>query len=164
MISEAEMTNQSDFVRYWNVETGGLSNYLPANIRGGILADAMGLGKSLSLLSLLALDWTHHQNDFAKVGPTLLVVQPSLVRTWEQQIRTHLRPQTLRYWTYCGPKRSEGVSAMHTHDIVITTYDSVAIEWRGLDKGPKPLFSIDWHRIVLDEGTLPSNTSVAIPS
>ena len=156
MISEAEMTHQSDLVRYWNVETGELSNYHPANIRGGILADAMGLGKSLSILSLLALDWTHHQNDCAKVGPTLLVVQPSLVRTWEQQIRTHLRPQTLRYWTYCGPKRSEGASAMHNHDIVITTYDLVAIEWRGLDKGPKPLFSINWHRIVLDEGTLPS--------
>lgn len=156
MISKPGITNQSDFLRYWNVETGELSNYHPANIRGGILADAMGLGKSLSLLSLLALDWTYHQKDCAKVGPTLLVVQPSLVRTWEQQIRTHLRPQTLRYWTYCGPKRSEGASAMHNHDIVITTYDLVAIEWRDLDKGPKPLFSINWHRIVLDEGTLRS--------
>ena len=156
MISKPGITNQSDFLRYWNVETGELSNYHPANIRGGILADAMGLGKSLSLLSLLALDWTYHQKDCAKVGPTLLVVQPSLVRTWEQQIRTHLRPQSLRYWTYCGPKRSEGASAMHNHDIVITTYDLVAIEWRDLDKGPKPLFSINWHRIVLDEGTLRS--------
>lgn len=41
---------------------------------------------------------------------------------------------------------------MLAHDIVITTYDVVATEYKSLDKGPRPLFDINWRRIVLDEG------------
>lgn len=41
---------------------------------------------------------------------------------------------------------------MLSHDIILTTYDVVALEWRNLDNGMKPLFSANWHRIVLDEG------------
>ncbi len=38
------------------------------------------------------------------------------------------------------------------HDIVLTTYDVVAQEWRNLDNQLHPLFSTNWRRIVLDEG------------
>ena len=112
----------------------------------------MGLGKTLTVIPLLAMDWSPSTRNASKPYPTLLVVQPSLIRTWEKELGTHLRPQTLHCWRYHGPKRFEDITAMLTNDIVITTYDLVAIEWRNLCNGPKPLFSIDWHRIVLDEG------------
>ena len=116
------------------------------------MADSMGLGKTLTVISLLAMDWLPSTRNASKPYPTLLVVQPSLIRTWEKELGTHLRPKTLHCWRYHGPKRSEDVTTMLANDIVITTYDLVAIEWRNLCNGPKPLFSIDWHRIVLDEG------------
>ena len=112
----------------------------------------MGLGKSLSIISLVATDWPHYNMASSEGVPTLLVVPPSLLRTWEEELRRHLRPGTLRWWLYHGPKRSENKTSMLAHDIVITTYDVVATEWKSLDKGTRPLFSINWRRIVLDEG------------
>ena len=112
----------------------------------------MGLGKSLSIISLLANDWPRYDMGSSEVVPTLLVVPPSLLGTWKEELRKHLYPGTLRCWLYHGPKRSEDMASMLAHDIVITTYDVVATEWKSLNKGPRPLFSIKWWRIVLDEG------------
>lgn len=112
----------------------------------------MGLGKTLSILSLLAADWSHRPRISEDVTPTLLLVTLPLIRSWEEEFRCHLHPQTLRCWTYHGPKRSKDVTGMPEYDIVLTTYDVVAQEWRNLDNQPSPLFSTNWRRIVLDEG------------
>lgn len=112
----------------------------------------MGLGKSLSIISLLATDLQRSSHGSLVVAPTLLVVLPSLLRTWEAEFEKHLHPGTLRCCLYRGPKRSEDVISMLAYDVVITTYDVVATEWKSLDKGPRPLFSVNWRRIVLDEG------------
>ncbi len=114
----------------------------------------MGLGKSLSIISLLATDLPHHNSRSSEVFTTLIVVPPSLLRTWKEELRKHLHPGTLRCCFYHGAKRSEDMASMLAHDIVITTYDVVAVEWKSLDKGPRPLFLINWRRIVLDEGKL----------
>lgn len=134
-----------------NTTTGEVCDFRPVEVRGGILADSMGLGKSLSIISLLANDWPHCNTGSSEIVPTLLVVPPSLLRTWEEELRRHLHPGTLRYWLYHGPKRSRDLTSMLAHDIVITTYDVVATEYKSLDKGPRPLFDINWRRIVLDE-------------
>jgi SNF2 family DNA or RNA helicase len=112
----------------------------------------MGLGKTLSVICLLAMDWSHCPPDSSGQRLTLLVVQPSLLATREAEIGKHFLPQSLRCWRYHGPNRLNGIAAMLTHDVVLTTYDLVATEWRNLDCGPKPLFSTTWRRIVLDEG------------
>ena len=112
----------------------------------------MGLGKSLTVISLLALDWSHRPKNYQGITPTLLVVTLPLIRSWEEEFRCHLHPQTLRSWTYHGPKRSKDLSGMHGYDIVLTTYDVVAQEWRNLDNQLSPLFSTNWRRIILDEG------------
>ena len=41
-------------IRYVNNVTGEASNLPPPDFRGGILADAMGLGKTLSIIALVA--------------------------------------------------------------------------------------------------------------
>lgn len=78
----------------------------------------MGLGKSLSLISLVATGWS---------------------KSTEQA--SGLRP-----------RRSHDVAALLAYDIVLTSYDIVAQEWRRLDKERQPLYSHSWHRIILDEG------------
>ena len=111
----------------------------------------MGLGKSLSIISLLATDWQQPANEASRPVPTLVVVPPSLLRTWEAQLRQHLHSGTLRYLLYHGPKRSDEITTMLGYDVVITTYNVVATEWKSLEKRPRNLFSVTWRRIVLDE-------------
>lgn len=138
------------YSRYLNIETGDICNFHPDEVKGGIIADAMGLGKSLSMISLLATDLPRQPSDMRS---TLLIVPPSLLRSWEEQLQIHTHPDTLSHWKYHGPKRSHDLKRMLECDIILTTYDIVASEWRDLVKGPKPLYSQSWHRIVLDEGT-----------
>lgn len=132
--------------------TKEISTHRLGEVRGVILADSMGLGKSLTVISLLAMDWSHRPKTSQGITPTLLVVTLPVIRSWEEELRRHLHPQTLRCWTYHGPKRSKGVARMLGNDIVLTTYDIVAQEWRNLDTQLAPLFSTNWRRIVLDEG------------
>lgn len=112
----------------------------------------MGLGKSLTVISLLAMDWSHRPVNTHSVTPTLLVVTLPLIRSWEEEFTSHLHSQTLRCWTYHGPKRSKDIFRMLGYDIVLTTYDVVAQEWRNLDNQVYPLFCTNWRRIILDEG------------
>ena len=129
----------------------------PPDFRGGILADSMGLGKSLSVLALcahtknLASGW-HSRSQPSVSKSTLLIVPLSLLRTWEDQISTHFYPGTLSCWRYHDSKRNIDTLCLAAYDIVLTTYDVVALQWRDCQKGLTPLFSITWSRIILDEG------------
>ena len=64
------LTNE---VSFFNTILGIQQNVAPPDFRGGILADAPGLGKSLSIIALIASD-RHHTNPVndAKVDQTLL--------------------------------------------------------------------------------------------
>ena len=119
---------------------------------GGILSDAMGLGKSLSMISLVVSDHCRSSTSPSVTQPTLLVVPLSLLSVWETELATHLEPGALRYCRYYGPKRLENAHLVSQHDIVITTYDTVALEWQKLESSVTSLFAVDWHRVVLDEG------------
>ena len=112
----------------------------------------MGLGKTLSMISLLASDFARREHCISMPRPTLLVVPLSLLPVWESELRTHLLPMTLSWFRYYGPKRLETADKVLNHDVVLTTYDTVAMEWQKLDKRISPLFTTEWHRVILDEG------------
>ena len=63
----------TDEVSFFNTILGTQQNDAPPDFRGGILADAPGLGKSLSIIALIASD-RHHTNptNDAKIDQTLL--------------------------------------------------------------------------------------------
>lgn len=126
------------------------------------MADVMGLGKTLSILSLVA-DTHKDAIAFSKTPPqrlqngvelrnsraTLLVCPVSTVANWEEQIKTHIKPAAVRYYIYHGSNRMKDVKELAMYDLVITTYSIVAYEF---DKSnTKPLERINWFRIVLDE-------------
>ncbi|CAD6567877.1 MAG: hypothetical protein ASARMPRED_001174 [Alectoria sarmentosa] len=144
-------TRFDHLTKLWSEVTKETCNYRLGEVRGGILADSMGLGKSLTVISLLAMDWSNRPKDSQGITPTLLIVTLPLIRTWEEEFRRHLHPHTLRCWTYHGPRRSKDAAKMLGYDVVITTYDVVAQEWRNLNNPINPLFSTNWRRIVLDE-------------
>ena len=115
----------------------------------------MGLGKSLSIISLLAAGWEGRGETVRDARqPTLLIVPSPLLESWESELSQHLHPMTLSWCRYYGPKRQMGFPSILKKDIIITTYGTVASEWQDMSHTFKPLFSTEWGRIVLDEGKL----------
>lgn len=147
---------------YYNVITGLESLQQPPPVYGGILADMMGLGKTLSILSLVA-DTLDEATEWSKKKPaqtpgtillrnsqaTLLVAPVSTASNWEEQIKAHVKSGTLDYYIYHGQNRTQDVEQLAKYQLVITTYSIIATEW---SKGKKsPLEQTNFFRIVLDE-------------
>lgn len=154
---------------YFNVITGREERSRPPEVLGGILADMMGLGKTLSILSLIvgtleqAVQWANekplpptaeehvplHRNS----KTTLLVVPLSVVANWEEQIATHIKSQTLSCYIYHGNNRCNDIDELSMHDVVITTYSIVSSEFKGCSRkrDGRPLLHTNFFRIVLDE-------------
>lgn len=142
----------------------------PEPVLGGILADVMGLGKTLNVLSVVAgsLDAARA---FAKEKPpkavfdddaqdlrynsraTLLICPLSTVANWEEQIKAHIRKNAIKSIVYHGTNRTNNSDDLKDYDIVITTYSVVAADADSRSQFRKynPLAEVNWFRIVLDE-------------
>ncbi|KAI9696843.1 MAG: hypothetical protein M1836_005205 [Candelina mexicana] len=153
---------------YYNVITGQEERKKPPEVLGGILADMMGLGKTLSILSLIVSTLDESQSWAEERPPpqqtpedvpllrnsktTLLVSPLSTIANWEEQIKTHIQPGTLKYHIYHGPNRCTDVNELAEYDVVITTYQIVLSQFLKQGKsGKNPLLQTNWFRIVLDE-------------
>ncbi|EGY13851.1 DNA repair protein RAD16 [Verticillium dahliae VdLs.17] len=117
-------------------------------LSGGILADDMGLGKTLQVISLI-LSGTGS-------GPTLIVAPVSVMSNWQQQFDAHVRKDKApKIHIHHGSAASEELSG---YDIVITSYGKLAKErLETTDSARGPLMSVDWRRVVLDEGHIIRN-------
>ncbi|KAJ5093649.1 hypothetical protein N7456_009510 [Penicillium angulare] len=152
---------------YKEIITGLVSPVEPPEVLGGLLADMMGLGKTLSILSLAvsslpqALEWENSRPNtkLARKIPgirctrtTLLIVPLSAVKNWTMQIQEHLKPDTLKYYVFHGPNRKLDLRELSSFDLIITTYSTILSEIQDRSKrGPSPLTKMHMFRIVLDE-------------
>ncbi|KAJ5513586.1 SNF2-related protein [Penicillium fimorum] len=155
--------------QYREIITGMISEQKPDEALGGLLADMMGLGKTLSILSLitsslrLASEWTEMAPDpvlvrrtpgIRNTRTTLLVVPLSAVSNWVTQIKDHLKQCSISYYIFHGPSRITDLDELSEYDIIITTYSTVLseISGRGAKSGKlSPLTKMNMFRIVLDE-------------
>ena len=153
---------------YYNVITGTEERNKPPEVLGGILADMMGLGKTLSILSLI-VGSLEVADEWEQIGhlpeldgdrilirnskATLLVSPLSTLANWEEQIATHIEPGALKYYVYHGANRITDIDALAKYDLIITTYSIVASEYGGRAKRKdiEPLLQTNFFRIVLDE-------------
>ncbi|KEQ71514.1 hypothetical protein M436DRAFT_34116, partial [Aureobasidium namibiae CBS 147.97] len=156
---------RKDGSRAWyNVITGDeLKKVSP--IMGGLLADQMGLGKTLSVLSLICstledarafgagdLDDNDRINDVERrSGGTLLLCPKSVISNWQEQIGQHLDKSKVSYYMYHGSKREQDLDALSQYDIVVTSYSTAASEFTSTSKNFSALTGLAWFRIVLDE-------------
>ncbi|KAH8689021.1 putative helicase [Talaromyces proteolyticus] len=138
----------------------------PDESGGGILADEMGMGKTLTTLVLIgrtlndSYSWVsgrknHIEGPFCKkpCHATLIIV-PSLVliNTWTREVEKRLNDKTT-VLKYHGRGRKQDISNIEKVDIVITTYSSLAKEY-GMEvegRSQSLLHGYDWYRVVLDE-------------
>jgi len=153
--------------QYRDIISGIVVDQEPPQVLGGLLADMMGLGKTLSVLSLAlsslkqSREWTRQMPDrqlvrqtpgIRNTKTTLLVVPLSAVNNWVHQIKEHVRPKTISYYVYHGTARTADVDELASFDLVITTYSTILSEYsgRGTKRGT-PLKKMNMFRIVLDE-------------
>ncbi|KAJ4424196.1 hypothetical protein N0V82_001062 [Gnomoniopsis sp. IMI 355080] len=122
--------------------------------KGGLLADTMGLGKTIEALALII---AHRPPDS---GPkTTLVVAPlALLKQWNREIADKIKPaHRLTTFIYHGrEKKTKKANRLYGYDIVITTYETIASEYKRVERNgtrQSPLFTNTrgFYRIILDE-------------
>lgn len=137
---------------FTNIATNFTTAREPHLARGGILADDMGLGKTLQVICMIVV---------GEPGTTLIIAPVSVMSNWSQQIQKHVKAdRALKVLTYHGTGRKPmGPAEFSCYDVVVTTYGTLSADYmpaHGRNPGPIPrkqgLFSMDWKRVVLDEG------------
>jgi len=152
-----------------------------SQFRGGILAEEMGLGKTVELISLISLhrrtqapmqfvdDYTG--TEVTSCNATLIITPPTILEQWKSEIARHA--PDLKVFHYTGLKgKDTDVNIIERnfmeHDIVLTTYTVLAAEIHYAREAPKrnlrrekvyvqrrsPLVSLSWWRVCLDEAQM----------
>ncbi|KAG5476943.1 hypothetical protein LSCM1_05276 [Leishmania martiniquensis] len=92
-------------------------------IKGGILADEMGMGKTIQAIGMML---AHRIN-----GPTLVVCPVSSMLQWEAEIKEHVVPGSLSVVVvYRTTKVTK--DELENADVVLTTYPMLEQAWRSL--------------------------------
>ncbi|KAL2828661.1 peptide N-acetyl-beta-D-glucosaminyl asparaginase amidase A-domain-containing protein [Aspergillus cavernicola] len=152
------------------------------NLKGGILAEEMGLGKTVEMISLMCLNRRilRPEETFAgagseslrPTGATLIITPLVILEQWKQEIELHA--PKLQVFHYTGIQRHQTLSdrelieLMADNDVVLTTYNVLAREIHYSGNAPKrnlrhekrfearksPLVKISWWRVCLDEAQM----------
>ncbi|EHN03643.1 Rad16p [Saccharomyces cerevisiae x Saccharomyces kudriavzevii VIN7] len=119
---------------------------------GGVLADEMGMGKTIQTIALLL-------NDLAK-SPSLVVAPTVALMQWKNEIEQHTKGQ-LKIYMYHGASKTTNVGDLQGYDVVLTTYAVLESVFRkqnygfrrknGLFKQSSALHNVDFYRVILDE-------------
>ncbi|EPS41398.1 hypothetical protein H072_4696 [Dactylellina haptotyla CBS 200.50] len=131
--------------------------------KGGILADDMGLGKTIQALSLII----HKKSGRESHKTTLIVCPVALMAQWQREIEVKVRNEyALSTYIYHGqqPKRYKDFNALKKFDVVLTSYGTVAgeykkkVQWKEQGRvqfstTEFPFLSNEstWYRVILDE-------------
>ncbi|XP_020530133.1 ATP-dependent helicase rhp16 [Amborella trichopoda] len=147
-----------------------------SEMRGGILADEMGMGKTLQAISLV-LKARKLPNPFVKpkmpidgglprVKGTLVVCPLVAINQWKYEIYRFTAQGSNTVLIYHGTKRFKDALQFSEYDFILTTYSMVVADYRKNVISPKPkkqtkklfpasgpfhLHSVKWERIILDE-------------
>ncbi|KAE8319622.1 proteasome stabiliser-domain-containing protein [Aspergillus transmontanensis] len=152
------------------------------HLRGGILAEEMGLGKTVEIISLMCLNrrllapeetFPDHRHDGLRPsGATLIITPPAILEQWEQEIKLHA--PGLSVFHYTGIQRHQSLSdeelieLLADQDVVLTTYNILAREVHYSGDVPQrnlrhkkrfeprrtPLVRISWWRVCIDEAQM----------
>ena len=137
-VSQEHITSlwkRDDLGRYSNAITNKVcEDEDPEETRGGILADDMGLGKSITMITLiLAQPAVVEDLDHWYSKATLIICPPSVVSNWEDQIALHVsQDEPLKIFIYHGANRHRHPvnRLIFDYDVVITTYSTISSDFK----------------------------------
>lgn len=157
------------------------------NIKGGILAEEMGLGKTLEIIGLILL---HRRpegpnpvfdpflgRNLRPTGATLVITPLPLLSQWQAEIRRHAPHLKVAYYPGLraaikdGRTDAELVDGLAEKDVVITTYEALRPEVhsaleppprsmrgeRKYERTKSPLMQLSWWRVCIDEAQMVEN-------
>ena len=108
------------------------------SIHGGLLAQDVGMGKTIEMLALIATRKTD--------GPTLVIVPTTMLGVWQSEASE--KTPSLKVVKFHGPRRTKNMDELRAADIVLTTYRVVVSETQ---QHVPTIGSVRWGRIILDE-------------
>ena len=89
---------------------------------------------------------------------TLIVCPTSLMSHWVEQLHSHLHKSVaVKLKVHHGNQKAFYAADLETHDIVITTYGTLAAEFVHGERSGGPLLRAKWLRVVMDEGHMIKN-------
>ncbi|KAH6643114.1 SNF2 family N-terminal domain-containing protein [Boeremia exigua] len=148
--------------------------------KGGILADGMGLGKTVQAISLICA----RPSDDPRRKTTLIIAPVALMRQWEKEIERHVDPRhRLRVYVYHGTSgKNADFAKLRQFDVVLTTFGILTSELKqkerkesarhveeqrtGIRRKPKDKLALlgpecMWYRIIIDEAQCIKNRQTA---
>jgi hypothetical protein len=153
---------------------------------GGLLADAMGLGKTVSTLATMVGNPPAKEDIAEMRKATLIVVPASLLSQWEAEIKVHVDEKIFQKVMAYKSSSRISTNILSDCDIVLTSFTEVANSWpfpnsvedkadarllgedvwaNNRDALKGDLQRVKWYRIVLDEAQAIKNyrsrTSIA---
>lgn len=117
---------------------------------GGLLADEMGMGKTIQMIALMVS---------GSAKPNLVVAPTVAIMQWRNEIQTHTTGMDVLVWH--GASRNTDPEELKKYDVVLTTYAVLESCFRKQQTGFKrkgtiikeksPLHVVAWERVILDE-------------
>ncbi|KAJ3011453.1 UNVERIFIED_CONTAM: DNA repair protein rad16 [Siphonaria sp. JEL0065] len=124
-----------------------------SRFNGGILADEMGMGKTIQIIGLIVSNNT--------VKPNLILTPTVAILQWFSELRERVTPDLLKICVFHGTSRETNLQKLKEYDVVLSTYAIVESLFRKQQSGFKRkgemvkedsiLHKIQWGRVILDE-------------
>ncbi|KAI2479565.1 HepA Superfamily II DNA-RNA helicase [Pyrenophora tritici-repentis] len=94
--------------------------------RGGLMADQMGLGKTLMMLANI-VNGQPPKKDKDRPRTTLLIASPALLTQWKSEIEQHTNCglTVMRYGHGSRINSTHGMEILGRHDIILATYTEI---------------------------------------